>query len=145
MGEVLGTRASEQKKKDFFCLFYLNCLLYYTFSPCFLRPCTFFTSFVFSYGKIAQFFRFPPSLLYEELCPRRKKLPLFFRTEKLRNFSIRKNKGSKRTSAVFLPQQKFCITFASLLLTQKEGALAVKDKVLRTKGRGFVREGQSSG
>jgi len=32
----------------------------------------------------------------EELCPRRTKLPLFFRMEKLRNFSVRKNKGSQR-------------------------------------------------
>jgi len=63
-------------------------------------------------------------LLYEELYPRRTKLPLFFRTEKLRNFSIRKNKGSKREDGKRKP-------FSFGAQGQK-----VRDKVLRTKARG---------
>ncbi len=120
MGEVLGTRASEQKKKDFFCLFYLNCLLYYTFSPCFLRPCTFFTSFVFSYGKIAQFFRFPPSLLYLLLLRKSKRKNFVLVGKSFLCFFVRKNCAifpyEKTKEARGLPLS-FCLSksFASLL------------------------------
>jgi len=92
-------------------------------------------------------FRLPPSAFpfvplafaqeqKEELCPRRTKLPLFFRMEKLRSegFSVRKNKGSKRPAAF-----RFPFTFASLLLTQnfyKSKRKAEKPSPSERKGSG---------